>query len=38
MLAGAHWAFLGAGAIWTGAAICGFFLRKPDDAVTGHAH
>ena len=38
MLAGAHWAFLGAGAIWTGAAICGLFLRKPDDAVAGPAH
>ena len=38
MLAGAHWAFLGAGAIWTGAAICGFFLRKPDDAVAAPGH
>lgn len=29
MLAGAHWAFLGAGAIWTAAVVAGFFLRKP---------
>lgn len=32
MLVGAHWAFLGAGAIWTAAVIAGFFLRKDDDA------
>lgn len=32
MLAGSHWAFLGAGAIWTAAVICGFFLRQPADA------
>ncbi len=38
MLTGAHWAFLGAGAIWTGAAVCGFFLRKPDDVVAGPVH
>lgn len=31
MLQGAHWAFLGAGAIWTAALICGFFLRKPEE-------
>ena len=31
MLEGAHWAFLGAGAIWTAALICGFFLKKPDE-------
>lgn len=29
MLAGSHWAFLGAGAIWTGAVICSLFLRAP---------
>ena len=29
MLAGSHWAFLGAGAVWTAALICGFFLRRP---------
>ncbi|MFT3889543.1 MAG: MDR family MFS transporter [Arachnia sp.] len=38
MLAGAHWSFLGAGAIWTAAAISGFFLRKPDEAVAGPTH
>ncbi|HHT12657.1 MAG TPA: multidrug efflux MFS transporter [Propionibacterium sp.] len=32
MLVGAHWAFLGAGAIWTAAVIAGFFLRKPAEA------
>ena len=33
MLVGSHWAFLGAGAIWTAAVVAGFFLRKPvDDA------
>ena len=29
MLVGSHWAFLGAGAVWTAAVICGFFLRTP---------
>lgn len=39
MLAGAHWAFLGAGAIWTAAMICGFFVRKPEgDATAGPVH
>ncbi len=32
MLAGSHWAFLGAGAVWTAAVIASFFLRKPEDA------
>jgi len=32
MLVGSHWAFLGAGAIWTAALISSLFLRKPDDA------
>lgn len=31
MLQGAHWAFLGAGAVWTAAVIAGFFLRKPEE-------
>ncbi|MDO5676603.1 MAG: MDR family MFS transporter [Propionibacteriaceae bacterium] len=34
MLAGSHWAFLGAGAIWTAAVIAGFFLRKPEEPAT----
>ncbi len=39
MLAGAHWAFLGAGAIWTAAMFCGFFVRRPENAVqAGAAH
>lgn len=29
LLAGAHWAFLSAGAIWTAAVVCGFFVRRP---------
>ena len=29
MLAGSHWAFLGAGAVWTAAVVAGFFLRRP---------
>lgn len=33
MLAGAHWAFLGAGAIWTAALICSLFLKS--GPVTG---
>ncbi len=37
LLAGSHWAFLGAGAVWTAAVVAAFFLRKPDDpdAATG---
>ena len=35
MLSGSHWAFLGAGAVWTGAMICGFFLRKPSPIEGG---
>nr|WP_255436249.1 MDR family MFS transporter [Tessaracoccus sp. MC1756] len=31
MLQGAHWAFLGAGAVWTAALIAGLFLRKPEE-------
>ncbi len=31
LLSGSHWAFLGAGAIWTAAVVAGFFLRKPAD-------
>lgn len=40
MIAGSHWAFLGAGAIWTAAVVCGFFLRSPESeaAVPGVAH
>ena len=30
MLGGSHWAFLGAGAVWTGATICGFFVSRTD--------
>ena len=37
MLTGSHWAFLGAGAVWTAAVITAFFLRRPpedaDDAA-----
>ncbi|HMR50139.1 MAG TPA: MDR family MFS transporter [Arachnia sp.] len=36
MLVGSHWAFLGAGAIWTAALISSFFVRKPDDAGVAH--
>ncbi|MDF1487370.1 MDR family MFS transporter [Tessaracoccus caeni] len=32
MLAGSHWSFLGAGAIWTAALICSLFLRKPESS------
>lgn len=31
LLAGSHWAFLGAGAVWTAAVAASFFLRKPAD-------
>ena len=31
LLAGSHWAFLGAGAVWTAAVVASFFLRKPAD-------
>ena len=31
MLAGSHWAFLGAGAVWTAAVVAGLFLRRPDE-------
>ncbi|HHU40300.1 MAG TPA: multidrug efflux MFS transporter [Propionibacterium sp.] len=31
MLEGAHWAFLGAGAVWTAAVVAGFFLRRPPE-------
>ena len=31
MLTGSHWAFLGAGAVWTAAVVTGFFLRKPPE-------
>lgn len=33
LLQGAHWAFLGAGAIWTAALVMALFLRRPDDVV-----
>lgn len=33
LLAGAHWSFLGAGAVWTAAVVCSFFLRKPPNEV-----
>ena len=29
MLEGSHWAFLGAGAVWTAAVVAGLFLRRP---------
>ncbi|MFP5415582.1 MAG: MDR family MFS transporter [Actinomycetes bacterium] len=29
LLAGSHWAFLGAGAIWTAAVVASFFLQRP---------
>lgn len=29
MLVGSHWAFLGAGAVWTTAVVAGLFLRRP---------
>jgi len=35
MLAGSHWSFLGAGAVWTAAVVCGFFLRAPDAEAPG---
>lgn len=41
MLAGSHWAFLGAGAVWTAAVIAGLFLRRPPeqaDAPVGAGH
>lgn len=41
MLAGSHWAFLGAGAVWTAAVIAGLFLRRPPeqaDVPAGAAH
>lgn len=38
MLSGSHWAFLGAGAVWTAAVIASFFLRKPDADVAVAAH
>ena len=44
MLEGAHWAFLGAGAVWTAAVVAGFFLRRPpededaDDSPAAFAH
>ena len=31
LLTGSHWAFLGAGAIWTAAVVAGFFLRRPPE-------
>lgn len=34
MLAGTHWAFLGAGAVWTCAVVASFFLRRPPEVVT----
>ena len=37
LLAGSHWSFLGAGAVWTAAVIASFFLRKPADAAAPHA-
>lgn len=40
MLTGSHWAFLGAGAVWTAAVITAFFLRRPPedaDAAAGTA-
>lgn len=33
MLAGTHWAFLGAGAVWMGALVASFFLRRPPEVV-----
>ncbi len=33
LLAGSHWAFLGAGAVWTAAVVAAWFLRKPADVV-----
>lgn len=32
LLQGSHWAFLGAGAVWTAAVVAGFFLRRPAEA------
>ncbi|WP_164987572.1 MDR family MFS transporter [Propioniciclava flava] len=34
MLTGSHWAFLGAGAVWTAAVITAFFLRRPPRTPT----
>ena len=33
MLVGAHWAFLGAGAIWTAGVVCSFFVRRPAEEL-----
>lgn len=33
MLVGTHWAFLGAGAVWTCAIVAAFFLRRPPEVV-----
>lgn len=33
MLTGTHWAFLGAGALWTCAVVLSFFLRRPDGEI-----
>ena len=37
MLEGAHWGFLGAGAVWTAAVVAGFFLRRPAESDTDGA-
>lgn len=37
MIGGSHWAFLGAGAVWSAAVICAFFLRAPDEPAAGSA-
>lgn len=34
MLDGAHWAFLGAGAVWTCAILAALFVRKPPDEIS----
>lgn len=34
MLVGTHWAFLGAGAVWTCAVVASFFLRRPPEVVS----
>lgn len=38
MLAGSHWAFLGACAVWTIAVAASFFLRQPHDEATTTLH
>lgn len=33
LLDGAHWAFLGAGAVWTSVIVAALFVRKPENEI-----